>query len=513
MSPRLKPKRPASLATIEHAIPITSTYGEGDPPDAVKPFFDQLTSVGAPRLDKLTYSLLALGDSNYEHFCKFGSDLDARLHALGATRLLDRTDLDVDLDVPFAAWQSTLLPRIDELARVAQTPKSTPANAPMNIRHTRDNPYLAPLLTKLPLTAEVSSKQTLHLAFCLRETEMPYEAGDACGFLPQNDPALVSSILSAAHLTGSEHVTLSNPKSAAHKLRVPLTEALTHSLQVTRLSRKLLESYAEQGDCTTLLGLLVPERQTHLDEYLHHRGLIDVLPEYTGVLASAQDLVDLLPRLAPRLYSISSSPAAHAGEVHTTVAVVRYHADNRDRGGVCFTLFADRTSPGDRLPLFIQRNERFRIPTDISAPMVMIGPGTGVAPFRSFLHERRALGHPGPNWLFFGERSAATDFLYRDELTAMQADGHLTRLDLAFSRDQSRKIYVQDRMLEHSDELFRWLEKGASLYVCGDASRMAKDVDAALHKVVQTASRSTPEAATEYVQQLKETHRYHRDVY
>ncbi len=505
----------ASLGDLRHAVFIASTYGEGDPPDAVKPFFDQLSSTGTPRLDKLTYTVLALGDSNYEHFCRFGMDLDERLHSLGAARLLERTNLDVDVDVPFAAWQATLLPRIDQLAAVVQTakPVSAPAPASAAPRHTRDNPHLAPLLTKVPLTAEISSKQTLHLAFCLRGTEMPYEAGDACGVLAQNDPALISDILAATGLTGAEHVTLSSGKGAEHKLRTTLSDALIHSLQITRLTRKLIESYATIGGCTALLKLLVPEQQADLDRYLYDRGLIDLLTECPGVLASAQDVVDLLPRLPPRLYSISSSPAAHADEIHTTVAVVRYRAHNRERGGVCSTLFADRAAPGDRLPLYIQPNKRFRLPSDTAAPMVMIGPGTGVAPFRAFLHERRALGHAGRNWLFFGERCAGTDFLYQDELTAMQRDGHLSRLNLAFSRDQPRKIYVQDRMIEHSAELFRWLEEGASLYVCGDASRMAKDVDAALHTIISTAGRCSPDSAAEYVQQLKDARRYQRDIY
>jgi sulfite reductase (NADPH) flavoprotein alpha-component len=221
----------------------------------------------------------------------------------------------------------------------------------------------------------------------------------------------------------------------------------------------------------------------------------------------------MLPSLAPRLYSISSSPKAHPGEVHTTIAVVRYRSHDRERGGVASTLLAERVTVGGRQPIYIQPNKRFRLPADPSTPVIMIGPGTGIAPFRAFLHERRTLGATGRNWLFFGERSAATDFLYREELESMCADGHLTRLDLAFSRDQERKIYVQDRMLEQADEFYRWLEAGASVYVCGDASRMAKDVDATLHRIVQQQSGASAEAALEYVQQLKDGHRYHRDVY
>jgi sulfite reductase (NADPH) flavoprotein alpha-component len=275
----------------------------------------------------------------------------------------------------------------------------------------------------------------------------------------------------------------------------------------------MIESYATIGNCQGLFNLLVPEQQSHLDKYTYDRGLIDLLHDYPNVLREPSDLVAMLPRLSPRLYSISSSPAAHAGEIHTTVAVVRYRSHNRERGGVCSTLLADRRKTGEALPIYIQPNKRFRLPEDSAAPIIMIGPGTGIAPFRSFLHERRALGHTGRNWLFFGERSAATDFLYRDELQTMQSDAHLTRMDVAFSRDQDHKVYVQDRMLEQAPAFWQWLEDGASIYVCGDASRMAKDVDATLHTIAEQQGHLDRDVAMEYVRQLKDQHRYHRDVY
>jgi sulfite reductase (NADPH) flavoprotein alpha-component len=262
-----------------------------------------------------------------------------------------------------------------------------------------------------------------------------------------------------------------------------------------------------------LLELLQPEHQAAFDAYIYDRALIDLLIEYPGVIDDPAELIALLPKLSPRLYSISSSPAAHSGQIHTTVAVVRFTAHNRDRGGVCSTLFADRTSITDKLPIYIQPNKRFKLPLNPDAPMIMIGPGTGIAPFRGFLHERRALGHKGKNWLFFGERSEATDYLYREELESMHADGHLTRLDTAFSRDNDRKVYVQDRMMEQAPLVWRWLEDGASIYVCGDASRMAKDVNAAIYRIVQEQSGMSETATDEYVGTLKDTHRYHRDVY
>jgi sulfite reductase (NADPH) flavoprotein alpha-component len=508
---------PAALIAERYAIIIASTYGEGEAPDAVRPFYEQLCLEHFPCCENLSYAVLALGDSNYEHFCKFGIDLDHKLATLAGTRLCGRVDCDVDLDESFALWKTALYSRIDEIiaTRPARSEPSSSVTviAPSNtepskpLTHTRENPFIAELIEKRPLTHDVSSKLTLHIAFDISGSDVRYEAGDACGVIPQNDIHLVEEILHSLNFNGSVLVQL--PKMGA----TTLIDALLNHLQITRLTRKMIEAYATIGQCQQLFGLLVPEQQPHLEKYTCDRGLIDLLHDYPGVLRDPADLVAMLPRLSPRLYSISSSPSAHAGEIHTTVAVVRYRSHNRERGGVCSTLLADRTNTGEALPVYIQPNKRFRLPADPTAPIIMIGPGTGIAPFRSFLHERRTLNHTGRNWLFFGERSASTDFLYRDELESMYTDGHLTRLDLAFSRDQDRKIYVQDRILEQAAELFRWIEDGASVYVCGDASRMAKDVDATLHNIAEQQGRLTRDAATEYIQQLKDQRRYHRDVY
>jgi sulfite reductase (NADPH) flavoprotein alpha-component len=508
---------PAALASERYAVIIASTYGDGEAPDAVKPFYEQLCLEHFPRYGDLQYSVLALGDSHYEHFCKFGIDLDQKLAALGAVRICDRVDCDVDLDDAFAQWQSGLIHRIADIVAVrppgnsssvvVSTPASAPAVSTSAPVHTRTNPFLAPIVDKHPLTHQVSSKQTLHMAFSINDSPVTYEAGDACGIIPQNDPHLVEEILQT--LNFSPQVTVQLPHAGA----TTLLDALRNHLQVTRLTRKMIEAYAIIGQCHTLFGLLVPEQQAHLEKYTCDRGLIDLLHDYPGVLHEPADLVAMLPKLAPRLYSISSSPLAHAGEIHTTVAVVRYRSHNRERGGVCSTLLADRTPTGERLPIYIQPNKKFRLPTQSDAPIIMIGPGTGIAPFRSFLHERRALAAKGRNWLFFGDRSANTDFLYRDELQAMQADGHLTRLDLAFSRDQDHKVYVQDKMLEQAPLFWSWLQDGASIYVCGDASRMAKDVDHTIHAIAQQQGNMNKEAAAEYVTTLKDQHRYHRDVY
>jgi sulfite reductase (NADPH) flavoprotein alpha-component len=521
---------PAALATEKYALIFASTYGDGDAPDGVEPFYEQLCLERFPRFEGLSYAVFALGDKHYEHFCKFGSDLDNKLAALGANPICSRVECDVEVAEAFEQWKSALFPRLNEIAAVRGTPARAPGINPDESKPggiadsgravtanrsaksssgpspSRDNPALAPIVDKRNLAHSNSSKETLHLAFSIEGTGISYEAGDACGVIPHNDLNLVAEILQSLRFNGNEQVQCGkNGPTTLH-------DALTHQLQITRLTRKTVSEYAALSKCASLLDLLSPDHRAQLDAYVFDRGLIDLLIDFSGVLEDPADLVAMLPKLTPRLYSISSSPLAHTGQIHTTVAVVRYSSHNRERGGVCSTLFADRAAIADRLPIYIQPNKKFRLP-QADTPMIMIGPGTGIAPFRSFLHERRALGAKGRNWLFFGERSAKTDYLYREELEAMRADGHLTRLDTAFSRDQVDKVYVQDRMIEHGNIFWTWLQDGASVYVCGDASCMAKDVHAALHSIVEKQGAMSSQAAEEYIQTMKDEHRYHRDVY
>lgn len=515
---------PAALAAESCALILASTYGDGDAPDGVQPFYEQLCLEHFPRMEKLSYAVFALGDRHYEHFCKFGADLDAKLAALGANPLAKRVDSDVDVDAPFAEWMGTILARLNEQLNRGQAESARAATIVVNEAQPRtgnaaeatgseagsrgrENPWLAALVEKRALTHPASTKVTMHLAFSTAGTKLSYQAGDAFGVIPSNDPILVAEILQHLHCNGNEQVDCGKAGTTT------LHDALSRHLQITRLNRKIVQEYATRGRSTKLLDLLSPGQPKKLEEYIYGRGLIDLLVEYPGVIDEPAHLVAMLPRLTPRLYSISSSPAAHAGEVHVTVAVVRYCSHNRERGGVCSTLFADRTEISDCVPGYIQANKKFRLPADPDAPVIMIGPGTGIAPFRGFLHERRALGHKGKNWLFFGERRAATDFLYREELERMCADGHLTRLDTAFSRDQEKKFYVQNRMIENAEMFWNWLEEGAMVYVCGDASRMAKDVHSALCTVVEKQAGMGDEQAQEYVAALKDQHRYHRDVY
>ena len=441
----LETASPVALAEQENALILASTYGEGEPPESARLFADQLFSPDAPRLDKLRFAVFALGDRNYEHFCKFGADIDERLQTLGATQIVPRVDGEGDIEEPFEQWKNDLFARLPQsgTGKKQEEPLaskslgvagiSVPASRAVQT-YTRDNPYLAVLKDRQALTAGHSSKLTMHLAFALEDPAFTYEAGDACGIVPTNDPALIAEILTLSGLDAEAPIELARAGTLS------IEQALLHHLQPTRLTRKIVQAFAAKAEVKALSTLLLPEQAIHLEQFMHDRGLVDLLHAYPGVITRAAELAAMLPRLAPRLYSISSSPAAHAGEVHATIAVVRYRSHDRERGGICSTMLAERTTPSARLPIYIQPNARFRLPADAATPMIMIGPGTGIAPFRAFLHERRALAQPGKNWLFFGERSAETDFLYCQELRAMVQDGHLTRLDTAFSRDQDRKI-------------------------------------------------------------------------
>jgi sulfite reductase (NADPH) flavoprotein alpha-component len=366
---------------------------------------------------------------------------------------------------------------------------------------------MSPLAGKRALTHPSSTKLTIHLDFAIEDSEIRYEAGDACGVIAENSPELIDAVLHMLPFTGSEKIEI--PKLGSVELR----QALLRHFAITRLTRKMVVDYSALGHCPQLSVLLAPERQADLDQYLQGRDLFDLIRRCPGVLETPEQLIKILPRLTPRLYSISSSPVAHPGRIHTTVGVVRYRSHDRNRSGVCSTLLSDRIEIGDRWPIYIKPNKKFRLPQDSATPVIMVGPGTGIAPFRAFLHERRATGATGRNWLFFGERSSSTDFLYRDELELMHAEGHLTRLDTAFSRDQEGKVYVQDLMVRQASQFWAWLEEGASFYVCGDSASMAKDVDRALHHIVETQGQMSEEMAENYVHELKDNHRYHRDVY
>ena len=368
----------------------------------------------------------------------------------------------------------------------------------------RNNPFGARIVDNYALTSAGSDKDVRHIALSLDGSPLTYEPGDALGTWPTNPPDMVQAILAATGCRGDAAVKVDG--------EMTLADALKHKLSLGRLTQPTLIKFAAAAKDPELSSLLDPERADDLATFLYGRDAIDLFVRYPGAVGTPEALVALLPRLAPRVYSISSSPKAHPGEVHLTVAVVKYTSHDRARVGIGSTFLAERAG-SDPVGIYIQRNNRFRLPADPRTPIVMIGPGTGIAPFRAFLEERRAVGNAGPAWLFFGDRHAATDFLYRDELQQFQKDGVLSRLDLAFSRDQAAKIYVQQRMMENAAELWRWLKDGAHLYVCGDASRMAKDVHAALKTIIAKQGRMSDAQATIEVDQLAVNGRYARDVY
>lgn len=492
----------AKLTETNNLLVLSSTFGDGDSPDCGQGFWNDLRS-SEMRLENLRYAVLALGDPNYQQFCQHGKNLDNRLAELGATALRPRLDCDTDFDEAASAWLDELLPLLKPAdaaphtpSRQAVTPRETAA--PQSI--SKAQPAAARLAVNLRLNGAGASKDTRQFGFALADSGLTYEAGDALGVWPRNCPELVQEVLELSRLDGEQLV------SVAKVGELPLREALSNHFEIARPSHEALALVAERSASSELRSLL-GERKSELSDWLWGRQLADVLQAYPAA-HSASELLGSLKRLQPRLYSISSSPKAHAGEVQLTVSAVRYGK----RKGVASTFLADRANDLE-VPLFVQTSKHFRVPQDGNVPMIMIGPGTGVAPFRGFLHERRERGDQGKNWLFFGEQHAASDFYYRDELQGMQRDGLLTELSLAFSRDQAQKIYVQDRIREQGAELWRWLEEGAQLYVCGDASQMAKGVDLALREVARDHGGLSAEQAAEYLRGLSEQKRYLRDVY
>jgi len=501
----------AALAKLEHVVIIASTHGEGDAPDSVGAFAMELDAAQGTPLQGLEYAVLALGDRNYAKFCHFGKVLDERLAALGATRLAPRVEADGDATAAFATFREQLWPRLD-----AQAPRESGV-APIALeapdepeepeeRWPRTHPLASKLLAKDVLNGADSDKEVRHVVLSLAGSGLQYEPGDALGVWPRQSKALVDAVLAATGLSATAQVVVDGQT-------LPLAEALATRRELARLSPPTLIKLAKSTGDAGLERLLAPDNGDELQRYLYGRDALDVLERHPKAVTEPQALLDLLPPLAPRLYSISSSLAAFPDEVHLTIATVRYESRGRLRGGVASTWFADALADGDAVSVYVHRNSRFRLPADPGVPVIMIGPGTGIAPFRAFLHHRRAHGLTGPTWLFFGDRHERCDFLYRYELEAFVARGTLSELDTAFSRDQPAKVYVQDRMLERGRELWQWLQDGAHVYVCGDATRMAKDVDATLQTIIARHGRRSEAQARLDLRTLAAEGRYVRDVY
>lgn len=489
------------LAAMQNLIVVVSTYGEGEMPDNAHQFWDALSATTAPRLENLNYGVLALGDTSYDEFCQAGKLVDTRLEQLGAKRLGPRVDCDVDFEDAAEAWIAATIPDASAVAAAAPAAEA-PKKAKSDSGFGRKNPYVATMVDNRLVSGPQSAKEIRHIAFDLGNSGMTYEAGDALGVMPVNAPALVQEWLSRLGASAKAEV---GGKA--------LGDLLTTNLEIMTPSRDLIraiEPLAKHDEFSHVVGNGDKEA---LDAFLWGKDALDILNLNPDLKLDPSEVISWLKPLQHRAYSISSSPKAHEGEVHLTVAAVRWMHENRLHNGVCSTFLADHVPEGAQAGIFMSPNKSFRVPQDDSVPMIMVGPGTGVAPFRAFLEERRERGATGANWLFFGDQTRESDFIYEDEIAAFSTSGLLTRLDLAFSRDQAEKVYVQHRMVENGKDLYAQLEEGGYFYVCGDANRMAKDVDAALHHIIETQGGMTPEAAIEYVNRLKRDKRYLRDVY
>lgn len=491
----------AQLEKEQNLLIITSTYGDGEPPDNAADLHEYIMGDSVPSLSGVSFSVLALGDSEYPDYCQCGIEFDQQLEKFGAKRIFKRIDCDVDYDEEFKEWSAGVMDALGGSSAVA-TVEEKIEDLPFG----KARPFPAPVLKSFNLNKEGSERETYHLEFSLEGSGLEYETGDALSVFSHNPVEIVDEIIENLPFKPTEEVPL--PKGGEASLR----DALISSYDVRSLNKALITKWQASSGSPFLRALVEGGEKQDFEDYCWGRELIDLIIDHPADFADAEEFVGVLKKLQPRLYSIASSPLAHPGEVHLTVAVVRYESHGRQRGGVCSTYFADRM--GEELPgVFVHKNKAFRLPEDLSKDVIMVGPGTGVAPFRAFLEERKATKAQGRNWLFFGNPHAATDFIYEEEITAMQKEGVVHKLDLAFSRDQAEKVYVQDRMLESGADLWSWLQGGGYFYVCGDASRMAKDVDSALHTIAQEHGGMSKEAAVEYFKQLKKEKRYARDVY
>lgn len=487
---------------------ICATTGDGDVPEDALPLFHFLHSVQAPLLTDTRYAVLALGNRAYPQFCQAGKNFDNRLHALGAQRLLPRAEADSDYQTTADNWISQLLPELLNLTQPADEEKLRrfAHNTVVQIDsqpHQRNKPQSAVLRRVVRLTAPASEKHVCQVVLDISGTGLRYQTGDALGVYPENSPELVSEILGLLWFDGNERVTL---RGKSYSLR----EALLTQCELTINSAPVVAAYACLSNAPELLDMIADPQQ--LTAYAQRRPVADMVREF-AVQTSAQAWADCLPPLMPRLYSISSSPRVSPDEVHLTAGVVEYSTDGRARYGAATRYLTHQLQPGDTVACFIEHNDHFRLPEDPEKPVMMIGPGTGIAPFRAFLQQRAAQQSGGKNWLITGNPHEKSDFLYEAELTDFVRQGVLTELTTAWSRDQPQKIYVQDKLAERRETVWRWLEQGAYLYVCGDAFRMAKDVDAALLDIIRSEGAMSAEEALVFLNGLRTAKRYQRDVY
>jgi len=495
--------KPTDLSDSGTLLVVVSTWGDGDPPESAEDFHEALMKKDVS-LAGVEFSVCALGDTSYDQFCETGKQIDARLEKLGGKRIVDRVDCDVDFEEAFEQWNKSVW---EKLGDAAAAPAATDFAAPAAQLYDKKNPFPAEVIDNQLLSGDCSAKETIHVELSLEGSGFEYQPGDVLAVIPRNAKDVVDAVIAATGLDAQASVEV---KAVGQKV---LVDALTQDLDITGLSRKVVSAWQGISGSSALTKLLDNAAKGEFKEWTNGREIIDLLESYPAKNLTAQQLVDILRKLPPRLYSIASSPKAHPGEVHLTVAAVRYDTHGKSRKGVASCYLADAAHKGSPVSVYVHHNKNFRLPENGDTPVIMVGPGTGIAPFRAFIEDRAESGAKGGSWLFFGDQKYNEDFLYQLEWQDHLKNGDLSRLDVAFSRDQPEKVYVQHKMLESGKKLWNWLEKGAHFYVCGDATRMAKDVHDALLEIVATEGGKSPEEADQYVAALKKDKRYQRDVY
>lgn len=487
-------------------VVVTSTQGEGEPPEEAVALHKFLFSKKAPKLDGTAFAVFGLGDTSYEFFCQSGKDFDSKLAELGGERLLDRVDADVEYQAAAAEWRAHIVDVLKARAPTAAPAQLATSGAVNEIHtspYTKEAPLTATLAVNQKITGRDSEKDVRHIEIDLGDSGLRYQPGDALGVWYQNDPALVKELVELLWLKGDEPVTVEGKT-------LPLAQALEWHFELTVNTANIVENYATLTRSETLLPLVGDKAQ--LQHYAATTPIVDMV-RFSPAQLDAEALIGLLRPLTPRLYSIASSQAEAENEVHVTVGVVRYDIEGRARAGGASSFLADRVEEDGEVRIFIEHNDNFRLPANPQTPVIMIGPGTGIAPFRAFMQQRAAEGAEGKNWLFFGNPHFTEDFLYQVEWQSYVKEGVLSRIDLAWSRDQQQKVYVQDKLREQGAEVWRWINDGAHIYVCGDANRMAKDVEQALLEVIAEYGAMDAEAADEFLSELRVERRYQRDVY
>ena len=491
------------LASETNVVFIVSTHGEGEPPAMAEDFHAFITGKRSPKLPGLSYSVVALGDKSYKLFCKTGIDIDQALIQSGAKAILPILKLDVDFEDDVDRWINEFAGVFIEIPASSALTGATTNLALKTAEYTRKNPFHATVIDKVKITGRDSDKEVYHVELSLEGSGITYEPGDSVGILASNPIVLVDEILKFKGFDGSETVTIKEGDFS-------LKEALSNYLEITVLTRDVIQNYFEKSRYPKLQEVI--ENEEKLDQYLYGHDVLDLLEEFPADF-TAQQLVEILRSFPARLYSISSSQLAVGEEVHITVSKVRYSHNGRERSGACSTYLSDQIEPDSLVSVFIEKNPAFKLPENEKTPVILVGAGTGVAPYRAFLQHREASNQKGKTWLFFGERRFGSDFLYQIEWQKLLKDGYLEKLDVAFSRDQEQKIYVQHRLIEKQKEIYEWLNKGASIYLCGDMKQMARDVQKALLQIFETEGGMSDEKALEFLKKLKKEKRFQTDVY